>query len=135
MGGLAAAHRAVFTLVNNSILAYNGLNSTSIKVSVGNRIQGNTEDEVIINQSTFDVTNLSTADYNVFEFNVLCFSKSYVRAAELADTIYDNCPNDTEIVVLGGANWYVVPLDLFMEYSDRDDYQASVLIRFRDPGE
>lgn len=113
---------------------YENLNELTISVTVGDRIQGNKGPEVTINQSTFDVTNLSTSDYSVFEFSVNCYSKSYTQAAEMADTIYSLMPPSEEQYNSFGTNWYIEPLDLFLEYSDRDDYQASVLIRFRDAG-
>jgi len=131
MSKLKAAHKTVYTIVRAAIDTYD----ENIVVSVGDRIQANKGPEVIINQSTFDVTNLSTADYSVFEFNVNCYSKNYLIAAELADLVYDQCPASDEVYPFESTNWLIDPLDLFMEYSDRDDYQASVLIRLRDAGE
>ena len=138
MSKLAASHKVVFQLVRDSMDTFESGNQygiNSVSVSIGDRVQANKGPEVIINQSTFDVTNLSSADYSVFEFNVNCYSKNYVLAAQLADVIYNNCPPNDQIYVAESVNWYIEPLDLFLEFSDRDDYQASVLIRLRDAGQ
>jgi hypothetical protein len=134
MSKLAAAHKTVYTLVKDAIGPYALMNDIEINVTVGDRIQGTKGPEVTINQSTFDVTNLSTSDYSVFEFGVNSYSKSYIQAAEMADSIYSAMPASEEQYNLFSTNWYIEPLDLFLEYSDRDDYQASVLIRLRDAG-
>jgi len=137
MSGLAIAHKLCYKLVRAAVDSEEGagLNvGLEIPVTIGNRIQGQKTLEVTINQSTFDVTNLSQADFASFEFDVKCYSKDYVQAAELADAIYNACPPDDEIYVFDGQNFYIQPLDLFMEYSDRDDYEASVLIRIRNAG-
>jgi len=134
MSKLAAAHKSCYILVKEAIDTYALTNEITINTTVGDRIQGTKGPEVTINQSTFDVTNLSTSDYSVFEFNVSCYSKSYIQAAEMADSVYSSMPPSEEQISLFNTNWYIEPLDLFLEYSDRDDYQASVLIRFRDAG-
>lgn len=134
MSGLASAHKLCWTLVRDAVPSTNTAGN-EIPVTIGNRIQGQKTLEVTINQSTFDVTNLSQADFATFEFDVKCYSKNYLEAAGLADEIYAACPPDDQIFVFEGQNFYIQPLDLFMEYSDRDDYEASVLIRIRNAGE
>lgn len=134
MSGLASAHKLCWTLVRDAVPSINTAGN-EIPVTIGNRIQGQKTLEVTINQSTFDVTNLSQADFATFEFDVKCYSKNYLEAANLADAIYAACPPDDEIFNFEGSNYYIQPLDLFMEYSDRDDYEASVLIRIRNAGE
>jgi hypothetical protein len=134
MSGLAIAHKLCWTLVRGAVPSTNTAGN-EIPVTIGNRIQGQKTLEVTISQSTFDVTNLSQADFASFEFDVKCYSKNYLEAANLADTIYASCPPGDQIFVFEGQNFYIQPLDLFMEYSDRDDYEASVLIRIRNAGE
>ena len=133
MSGLAIAHKLCWTLVRDAVPSTNTAGN-EIPVTIGNRIQGQKTLEVTINQSTFDVTNLSQADFASFEFDVKCYSKNYLEAANLADVIYNACPPDDEIFIFESQNFYIQPLDLFMEYSDRDDYEASVLIRIRNAG-
>lgn len=133
MSGLAIAHKLCWTLVREAVPAQTNAGE-DIPVTVGNRIQGQKTLEVTINQSTFDVTNLSQADFATFEFDVKCYSKNYLVAANMADVIYNACPPDDVIYQFDGYGFYIQPLDLFMEYSDRDDYEASVLIRIRNAG-
>lgn len=127
MGQLAKTHKLCFDVVRSAL-------SDDIKVSMGDRFQGNINPEVTIKQSTFDVLNLSNDDYAVFEYDVSSYAKDYYLAATIADEIYDACPGQTSYVNFEGETYQVVALDMFMQFTDRDDWEASVLIRIRRTG-
>lgn len=134
MGQLAKTHQLCFQIVNDAIDDEYGNDFQKIKVSVGDRVQGNNYDEVTVKQSTFDVLNLSNDDFTAFEYDVSAYSRDYVRAATIADVIYDACPGPTNYVNFDGNEYQIVALDMFMQYTDRDDYEASCLIRIRRVG-
>lgn len=127
MGQLAKTHKLCFNVVREAV-------SEEIKVSMGDRFQGNIHPEVTIKQSTFDVLNLSNDDYAVFEYDVSSYAKDYYTAATIADTIYDACPGQTSYINFEGETYQVVALDMFMQFTDRDDWEASVLVRIRKTG-
>lgn len=124
MGELARTHKLCFDIVREAV-------PQKTIVSMGDRVQGNNDIEVTIKQSTFDVLNLSSDDFAVFEYDVSTYGKEYYSTALLADVIYDACPGPTEYVTFEGNQYQVQPLDMFMQFTDRDDWEASVLIRIR----
>ena len=139
---LLRAHKSVFEIVRDALLA--NTQTSHIKVSVGARFQGEQNPEVIIQQSSFDINDLNTADYGSFEISVLCYSNTYTEAANIADIVFtavqsNNLYTLTESEPIEGTDpqeynvsetiYHIKGLDLFLEHYDEDGYEANVLIR------
>ncbi len=139
---LLRAHKSVFEVVRDALAADSTL--SHIKVSVGARFQGEQNPEVIIQQSSFDINDLNTADYGAFEISVFCYSNTYTEAAKIADTVFTAIQqNDlytlTEQELIVGSDpeqynisqtlYHLKGLDLFLEHYDEDGYEANVLVR------
>ena len=102
------------------------------KISVGARVQANNQDEIIVTHTGHDAQMMKgTAVKHSHNMSVICFSKSYVSAAELADDVFEafSIQNvvtpqllpDVEIVYYAeGQNMY---------YTDEDDFAVAVTIR------
>ena len=135
---LLRAHKSVFKLVQDTLSSNDAL--SHIRCSVGSRFQAEQNPEVIIQQSSFDINDLNTADYESFEISIFCYSNTYTEAANLADTLFLAIQASplyalTETETLGGettvtvTNYHLKPLDLYLEHYDEDGYEANVLIR------
>lgn len=139
---LLRAHKSVFEVVRDALAADSTL--SHIKVSVGARFQGEQNPEVIIQQSSFDINDLNTADYGAFEISVFCYANTYTEAAKIADTVFTAIQeNDlytlTEQELIVGSDpeqynisqtlYHLKGLDLFLEHYDEDGYEANVLVR------
>jgi len=135
---LLRAHKSVFKLVQDTLSSNDAL--SHIRCSVGSRFQAEQNPEVIIQQSSFDIIDLNTADYESFEISIFCYSNTYTEAANLADTLFLAIQASplyalTETETLGGettvtvTNYHLKPLDLYLEHYDEDGYEANVLIR------
>lgn len=139
---LLRAHKSVFEIVRDALSANS--QTSHIKVSVGARFQGEQNPEVIIQQSSFDINDLNTADYGSFEISVLCYSNTYTEAANIADIVFtavqsNNLYTLTETEPIEGTDpqeynisetvYHIKGLDLFLEHYDEDGYEANVLIR------
>ena len=140
--GLLQAHKTVYNLVRAALDAEGTLDH--VNASVGNRVQGEKNPEVIIQQSSFDANDLNTSDYNGFEMSVLCYADSYTEASKIADTVFKaviNTPlylleeytlipgSDPDEYNIASTQYHLKALDLFLEYYDEDGYEANVLIR------
>ena len=132
----------MFEVVRDALAADSTL--SHIKVSVGARFQGEQNPEVIIQQSSFDINDLNTADYGAFEISVFCYANTYTEAAKIADTVFTAIQeNDlytlTEQELIVGSDpeqynisqtlYHLKGLDLFLEHYDEDGYEANVLVR------
>ena len=139
---LLRAHKSVFEVVRDALAADSTF--SHIKVSVGARFQGEQNPEVIIQQSSFDINDLNTADYGSFEISIFCYSNTYTEAAKIADTVFNaiqanNQYTLTEQELIVGSEpeqynisqtlYHLKGLDLFLEHYDEDGYEANVLVR------
>jgi hypothetical protein len=132
----------VYEVVRDALAAESTM--SHIRVSVGARFQGEQNPEVIIQQSSFDINDLNTADYGTFEISVFCYSNTYTEAARIADVVFTAVQNNelytlTESELIEGSDppeynvaqtlYHLKGLDLFLEHYDEDGYEANVLIR------
>tara|TARA_B110000483_G_C17734221_1_gene365938 strand:- start:50 stop:532 length:483 start_codon:yes stop_codon:yes gene_type:complete len=149
--GLLQAHKTVYTLVREALDTPGG-GLGYVNASVGNRVQGEQNPEVIIQQSSFDANDLNTGDYNSFEMSVLCYADSYTEASKIADTIFKKIVSipqysltegtgltqgidGTDFNVVNVTEYHLKALDLFLEFYDEDGYEANVLIRISESAE
>jgi len=127
---LRKAHKSVYEVVRAALDSDSTL--SHIKASIGVRFQGEQNPEVIIQQSSFDINDLNTADYGAFEISVFCYSNTYTEASKIADTVFAYVnQNQLYSLVEGDEStlYHLKNLDLFLEYYDEDGYEANVLIR------
>lgn len=108
-------------------------------ISVGARLQGNQGPEIIITQDGHVVDAMpGNHSRQTFNMNLICFDKSYVTAAEMADTVveqYQNYFSEDEYAGFeNGQNsdpqkqYTFIPRSQLMYYTDEDDFAVAVKI-------
>lgn len=109
-------------------------------VSVGARLQGNNSKEVIITQDGHNWDKLAgNHQRQTFNFNIICFSKDYVTATEMADLAleyFSQLEQYTDYATQGEGGqlsnpekqWTWVPRSQLMYYTDEDDFAVAVKI-------
>ena len=107
-----------------------------VSISVGARLQGNNNDEIIITQDGHAVDAMpGNHSRQTFNMNLIAFSKSYVSAADMADTIVEQYQNYfVEDEFAGPLNtdpqkqYTFIPRSQLMYYTDEDDFAVAVKI-------
>lgn len=127
-GRLATTIKETYLYLKNMVDAQHA----GTKLSVGARVQANNADEIIITHTGHDAQMMrGTAVKHTHNMSVICFSKSYVSAAELADDVFEAFSTqdafsptllpDVDIVYYAeGQNMY---------YTDEDDFAVAVTVR------
>jgi len=128
------------TLKKTYIRSRNVFNSffPDVSVSVGARLQANNNDEIIITQDghTFDIL-AGNHQKQTFNINIICFSKSYVNAAKMADVAieefgdlvdYSDYADVDENGHLSNPekSYHYIPRSQLMYYTDEDDFAVAV---------
>lgn len=110
-----------------------------VTISVGARLQANNADEIIITQDGHLVDAMpGNHSRQTFNMNLIAFSKSYVTAADMADTIVEQYQNyfvESEFAGFeNGQNsdpqkqYTFIPRSQLMYYTDEDDFAVAVKI-------
>ena len=101
-------------------------------ISVGARLQANNDDEVIITHTGHTAQMMKgTAIKHNHSMSVICFSKSYVTAAQLADDVFEafSIGNTFTFDLLPDVECVYIPEGQTMYYTDEDDYAVAVAVR------
>lgn len=104
------------------------------KISVGDRLQANQEDETILTHSshTWESAIPDPQFVHTHTLQIITFSKSYIQAADRCDAIFDGL-RDASTTVTGGdmtgavISWY--PVSQTMYYTDSDDFACVVTVK------
>lgn len=127
-GRLAVTIKETYLLLKNMVDAqYSGT-----KLSVGARVQANNQDEVIVTHTGHNAQMMKgTAVKHTHNMSVICFSKSYVSAAELADDVFESftIQNTLNPTNLSDVDIVFYPEGQNMYYTDEDDFAVAVNIR------
>ena len=111
----------------------------AIKLSVGARIQGNQDSEVIITQTghTVDIMKNGAATHT-YTVNLIAFSKDYTFSALMCDELFyyfSNITDDNVVDSQAFNNEYVrghyFPKSQTMYYTDEDDFASSLTMEVR----
>lgn len=127
-GRLKDVIKTTFTLAKQVVFNdYPGL-----QLSVGARLQANNDDEVIITHTGHTVNFMKgAATKHTHQLSVICFSKSYVSACDMADRVfyYFSRGSATDLNSINNCDVIFEPESQNLYYTDEDDFAASVTIR------
>ena len=124
-GKLEATMLWTYGKIKQSIQSMDGHSNT--KVSVGNRIQANNDDEVIVVQQNHNVDLLPGGSVkHTFGIEAHCFSKSYTEAAKMSDKVFGAFHQQQYIS--GNTDTHSFPTSQDMYYTDQDDFAAITLV-------
>ena len=107
-------------------------NYPGVSLSVGSRLQANNGDEIIITHTGHNVSFMKgTATKHVHQLSIVCFSKSYTVASDMADRVfYWFSGGETGAVnAIFGCDVVFEPESQNLYYTDEDDFAAAVVIR------
>ena len=127
-GRLAATIRETYRQLKQMVDAQH----SGLKLSVGARFQANNSDEIIVTHTGHDATMMrGTAVKHVHNMSIICFSKSYVSAAELADDVFEtfSIQNSFAFDLLPDVQCVFYADSQNMYYTDEDDFAVAVNIR------
>jgi hypothetical protein len=105
---------------------------TGVTLSVGARLQANNADEIIITHTGHNVNFMKgAATKHIHQLSVVCFSKSYTQACDMADKIfyYFSDGQTGALNALPGCDVVFEPESQNLYYTDEDDFAAAVVIR------
>lgn len=105
---------------------------TNVQLSVGARLQANNSDEIIITHTGHNVNFMKgAATKHIHQLSVVCFSKNYTSACDMADKIfyYFSGGETGALNALPGCDVVFEPESQNLYYTDEDDFAAAVVIR------
>lgn len=127
-GRLKDAVKQTYTVAKQAITNdYPGVN-----LSVGTRLQANNAEEIIITHTGHNVNFMKgAATKHIHQLSVVCFSKSYTMACDMADKIfyYFSDGQTGALNAVPGVDVVFEPESQNLYYTDEDDFAAAVVIR------
>ena len=105
---------------------------TNATVSVGARLQANNNEEIIVTHTGHTVDFMKgVAAKHIHQLSVICFSKSYTVACDMADKVfyYFSGGETGALNALPNCDVTMDPESQLMYYTDEDDFAAAVNIR------
>ena len=123
-GKLKETMQKAFTIVNAAASTH----SSTPQVSIGARLQGYQNTEVIITQSAHSMSTMRGLQArHDFTIDVIAFDKSYTTAAGLSDTLiqYISVWKDTGE---SDSDFSFFPKSQIMYYTDEDDFAVALTL-------
>jgi len=107
--------------------AADSFGTTVAHVSVGNRIQGNQQTEVIITQTAHSMSTMRGLQArHDFTIDIIAFDKSYTTACGLSDHILGYISNRDFETGAFMHEYKFFPKSQIMYYTDEDDYAVAL---------
>ena len=130
-GYLEAAHKQAYAQVRTGMQAWIGTQSTISdlpSISVGQRLQGNQSEEVIITMTSHVADRNSGYIRHTYNFTAHHFSKNYVLSTSMADHTAEYLMDQTGTLPTpnSGTEYKTNVSSQFMYYTDEDDYNSQV---------
>ena len=127
-GRLAVTIKETYLQLKNMVDAQHA----GTKLSVGARVQANNQNEIIVTHTGHDAQMMrGTAIKHSHNLSIICFSKSYVSASELADDVFGHFSTQNTInpSLLPDVDIVYYPEGQNMYYTDEDDFAVAVTVR------